>query len=233
MDVGSLISCFSALSKFSLHIWKFLVYVLLMPSLEDLGHYLASMWNECNCAVVWTFFGIVLLWDWNENWPFPVPWPLLVFQICWHIECSTITVSSFRIWNNSAGIPLPPLTLFEVILPKVDFILLVVWIDVSDHAVMVTQVIKTFLYSSSVHFCHMFLIPSASFRFITFLSFIMPIFAWNVHLVSLVFSKKCLVFPILFFTSTSLHCSFKKASFFFFSHFSITCSFFFLILFYF
>ena len=30
------------------------------------------MWNECNCAVVWAFFGFVFLWDWNENWPFTV-----------------------------------------------------------------------------------------------------------------------------------------------------------------
>ena len=30
-------------------------------------------------AVVWTFFGIVLLRDWNENWAFPVLWPLLSF----------------------------------------------------------------------------------------------------------------------------------------------------------
>ena len=29
--------------------------------------------------LVWTFFGIALLWDWNENWPFPVLWPLLSF----------------------------------------------------------------------------------------------------------------------------------------------------------
>ena len=41
-----------------------------------------------------------------------------VFQICWHIECSTFTASSFRIWNSSAGIPSPPLALFLVILPK-------------------------------------------------------------------------------------------------------------------
>ena len=27
----------------------------------------------------WTLFGIALLWDWNENWPFPVLWPLLSF----------------------------------------------------------------------------------------------------------------------------------------------------------
>ena len=40
---------------------------------------LTSVWDECNCAVVWAFFGIALLWDWNENWPFPVLWPLLSF----------------------------------------------------------------------------------------------------------------------------------------------------------
>ena len=38
-----------------------------------------------------------------------------VFQMCWHIECSTLTASSFRIWSSSAGIPSPPLTLFVVI----------------------------------------------------------------------------------------------------------------------
>ena len=36
-------------------------------------------WDECNCAVVWAFFGIAFLWDWNENWPFPVLWLLLSF----------------------------------------------------------------------------------------------------------------------------------------------------------
>ena len=41
-----------------------------------------------------------------------------VFQICWHIECSTFTASSFRIWNCSTGIPSPPLALFVVMLPK-------------------------------------------------------------------------------------------------------------------
>ena len=41
-----------------------------------------------------------------------------VFQICWHIECSTFTVSSFRTWNSSTGIPLPPLALFVVMLSK-------------------------------------------------------------------------------------------------------------------
>ena len=41
-----------------------------------------------------------------------------VFQLCWHIECSTFTASSFRIWNSSSGIPSPPLTLFVVMLSK-------------------------------------------------------------------------------------------------------------------
>ena len=42
-----------------------------------------------------------------------------VFQICWHVECSTFTASSFRIWNSSTGIPSPPpLALFIVMLSK-------------------------------------------------------------------------------------------------------------------
>ena len=42
-DVGSLISASFAFSKCSLYIWKFLVYVLLKPSLKDFEHCLASM----------------------------------------------------------------------------------------------------------------------------------------------------------------------------------------------
>ena len=41
-----------------------------------------------------------------------------IFQICWHIEFSTFTATSFRIWNSSTGIPSAPLALFIVILPK-------------------------------------------------------------------------------------------------------------------
>ena len=80
---------------------------------------LASMWNESNCTTVWTFFGITLLWNWNENWPFPVLWSLLSFpNLLIYIECSTLTASSFRILKRSAGIPSYPLTLFVVMLPK-------------------------------------------------------------------------------------------------------------------
>ena len=78
-DVDNLISGSSTVSKSNLYIWKFSVHALLKPSMENFEHYFASMWNKCNCVVVWTFFGIVLLWDWNENWPFPVLWPLPSF----------------------------------------------------------------------------------------------------------------------------------------------------------
>ena len=78
-DVVNLISGSSAFSKMSLNIWKFTVNILLKPGLENFDHYFASRWDECNCAVVWAFSGIAFLWDWNENWPFPVLWPLLSF----------------------------------------------------------------------------------------------------------------------------------------------------------
>ena len=117
-DVGNLISGSSASCKCSLNIWKFIVHILLKPALENFEFYFTSVWDECNCEVVRIFFGIALLWDWNKNWPFPVLWPLLSFPICWDIECSTFTASSFRIWNSSTGIPSPPLALFVVMLPK-------------------------------------------------------------------------------------------------------------------
>ena len=78
-DVGNLISGSSAFSKTSLNIWEFTVHVLMKPGLENVEHYFTSVWDECNCAVVWAFFGIAFLWDWNANWPFPVLWPLLSF----------------------------------------------------------------------------------------------------------------------------------------------------------
>jgi len=169
-------------------------------------------------VVVLTFFGIALLWDWNENWPSPVLWPLLSFQICWHIECSTFTASSFRIWSSSTGIPSPPLALFTVMLPKA---------HLTSHSRMsgcrwepswLSRSRWSFLYSSSVYSCHLFLISSTSVRSIPFLSFIEPIFAWNVPLVSLIFLRRSLVLPILLFSCISLHCSLRKT---FFSLFAI------------
>ena len=69
---------------------------------------------------------------------------------------------------------------------------------------------RSFLYSSSVHSCHL-LVSSASVMSWPFLSFIVPIFAWNVPLVSLIFLKRSLVFSNLLFSSTFLHWSLRRA----------------------
>ena len=67
----------------------------------------------------------------------------------------------------------------------------------SDHTLEIIWVMKIFF----VQFCVFLplLNISGSVRYIPFLSFIEPIFAWNVPLVSLIFLKRSLVFPILFF----------------------------------
>ena len=85
----------------------------LKPGLENFEHYFTSAWDECNFAVVWAFFGIGMKIDFFQSYGH-----CWVFQICWHIEWSTFTESSFRKWNSSAGIPSPPLALFVVMLPK-------------------------------------------------------------------------------------------------------------------
>ena len=60
-DVGNLISGSSAFSKTSLNIWKFTVHILLKPGLENFEHYFTSVWDECNCAVVWTCLALPFL----------------------------------------------------------------------------------------------------------------------------------------------------------------------------
>ena len=136
-----------------------------------------------------------------------------VFQICWHIEYNTLAASCFRIWNSSIRIPSPPLALFVLMLPKAHLTSHSrksgsgEWSHLRgylDHEYL-------FLCRSSVYSCHLFLLSSASVRSIPFLSFIVPIIAWNVPLVSLIFLKRCLVFPILLFSSISLHCSLRRA----------------------
>ena len=59
-----------------------------------------------------------IIWNWNENWLFQPCGHCWVFQICWHIACSTFTASSFSIWSSSTGILSLPLTLFVTMLPK-------------------------------------------------------------------------------------------------------------------
>ena len=58
MDAGNLISGSSAFSRSSLNIWMFMFHALLKPALENFEHYFASMWDECNCVAVWTFFAL-------------------------------------------------------------------------------------------------------------------------------------------------------------------------------
>ena len=136
-----------------------------------------------------------------------------VFQICWHIKCSSYTALSFRIWNSSTGIPSPPLALFVVMPPKAIWLhmpgclVLGEWSHHHDHLGHE----DLFLYSSSMYSCHLFFVSSASVRSIPFLSFIEPIFAWNVPLVSQTFLKRSLVFPIVLFSSNSLHWLLRKA----------------------
>ena len=192
----------------------FSVHVLLKSSLENFKHYFVSMWNDGSCAEVWTSFHIAFLWDWNENCFFKSYGHCLVSKVCWHFECSIFTASSFRIWNNSAGIPSPPLALLLVMLPKDR---LTSHSSMSGSRWVITTPsrssgsLRSFLCSSSVYYCHLFLVSSTSVRSISFLSFIMPIFVWKFPLVPLIFSKRSLVFPILLFSSISLHWSLRNA----------------------
>ena len=146
------------------------------------------MWSSLN------LFGIVLLWDWNENWPFPVLWPLLSFPNFLVYWISTFTASSFKIWNSSARIPSPPLALFIVMLPKA---------HLTSHSRMsgsrwmttpswLSESLRAFLDSSSVYSCHLFLISSASIRSLPFLSYIVSIFAWTIPLITLISLIRCI-----------------------------------------
>ena len=208
MDVGNLMSGSSAFSKSSLNIWKFMVHILLKPDLENFEQYFASVWDEYNCAVVWTFFGIAFLWDWNENWPFQACGHCWVFQICWHIDCSTFIASSLRIWDNSTGISLLPLLLFIVMLRPT-------WLHIPGCLVLGEWSHHHGFLGHEDPFCIILLCilatSSAYVRSIPFLFFIEPIFAWNIPSVSLIFLKRSLVFCILLFSSISLCWSLRKS----------------------
>ena len=68
-------------------------------------------------AIIWYFehsLALPFFWNGMKTELFQSWGHCWVFQICWHIECSTLTASCFRTWNSSAGIPSPPLVLFVV-----------------------------------------------------------------------------------------------------------------------
>ena len=86
--------------------WRILSITLLACEMSAI-----VQWFEHFLALL--FFGIEMKTDFFQScghcW---------VFQICWHVECSTFRASSSRIWNSSAGIPSPPWALFVVMLSK-------------------------------------------------------------------------------------------------------------------
>ena len=168
------------------------VHVLLKPNLKDFDHYLASMWNEDNYAVVWHSLALPFLGTGMKTDFFQSCGHCWIFQICWHIECSTFTASSFRIWNTLAGIPSLSLALFIRMLLKAHLTSYSRmsgsrWVTIPS---WLSRSLRRFLYSSSVYSCHHFLIFSVSIRSILFLSFIVLIFAWIIPLVSLIFLEE-------------------------------------------
>ena len=207
-----------------LAIWSLVPQPFLNPAWTSGSSWFSYVWSlawrilsitllACEMSVVvWAFFGIAFLWDWNENWHFQVLWPLLSFPNFLHIESSTFTASFFRIWSHSTGIPSPPLTLLIGMLPKAH---LTLHSRMSGYRLVTTpswlsRSWRSFLYSS-VYSHYLFLMSSAFVRSIQFLPFIVPIFASDVPLVSLIFLKRSVDFPILLFSSTFLHWSLVKA----------------------
>ena len=177
--------------------WRILSITLLACEMNT-----TIWWFEHSLAL--PFFGIGMKTDLFK--PCGHCWD---FQIYWYIEGRTLTSSSFKSWSNSAGIPLPPLVLFVVMVPEAH---LTSHSRISCSRWVTTPLwsprsLRPFLHSSSMCYCYL-LISSASVR--SFLSFFVPIFAWNVPMSSPIFLKKSLVFSILLFSSIFLHCSLKK-----------------------
>ena len=157
--------------------WRILSITLLACEMSAV-----VQWFERSLAL--PFFGIGMKTDVFQccgHW-----W---VFQICCHIECSTFTASCFRNWNSSTGIPSPLLVLLVVMFPKAylashprmfasRWVITPLWLPGSW---------GSFLHISPVYSCHLFLISSDTVMSIPFLSLIVPIFAWNIPLISPIF----------------------------------------------
>ena len=120
---------------------------------------------------------------------------------------------TFWIWCSSTGILSPSLALFILMFPKAH---LTSHSRMSGSRCVITPAClcgswRSFLYNSSVYSCHLLLMSPVTVMSILFLSLIVPIFAWNIPLVSLIFLKRSLVFPILLFSSISLYWLLRKA----------------------
>ena len=128
----------------------------------------------CCLSILWHCLLLGLEWKLT----FCTGW---VFYISWHIKCSTFTASSFRIWNSSTGILSPSLALSIVMLPMA---------HLTSHSMMsgfrwvitpswLSGSWSSVLYSPSVYSCHLFLISSASVRYLPFLSFMWRVANWK------------------------------------------------------
>ena len=73
-------------------------------------------WVQLCCSL--NILDIAFPWDCNENWCFPVLWPLLSFPNLLSYWVQHFHSTSFRIWNISTGIPSLPLPLFKAMLSK-------------------------------------------------------------------------------------------------------------------
>ena len=122
-DVGNLIAGSSAFSKTSLNIWKFTVHILLKPGLENFEHYFTSVWDECNCVVVWTlllsllfsckyFFLNLLRQNSHAIQCTPLKYNAMFFSVFIELFWSFI-----HVWRNAVDFPV--LVFYLAILPVV------------------------------------------------------------------------------------------------------------------
>ena len=152
--------------------------------------------------IIWHCPFLELKWKLTDSSPVAIAQFLnLLTDLVQHL-----TASSYRVLNSTPGILSPPIAMFVIMFPRSH---LISHSKVSDSRWVTTASrlagsSKPILISYSMYSCHLFLISSASVKSLLFLSFKLPMLAWNVFLISSIFLKRSLVFPILLFSSISL-----------------------------
>ena len=198
-DVGKLFSGFSAFSKSSLYIRKFLVHILLKPSLKDFEPCEHVKWVQLwsNLNILWHCPSLGS--EWKLNFSSPV---------------ATAEFSKF-VGILSAAISQHHLLGFEIAQLEFHHLIAVFTVILlKAHLTSHSGCLALDKWSHHVHylghedlFCTVLLcIFATSSKYLLLLSgpyhfcpFIVPIFVWNVPLAALIFLKSSLVFPIFFF----------------------------------